>query len=102
MRINARLDDNAADQLDYLQRQTGGSLSDVVRESIERYYVEVRNRAERDAAALDALVGAFDGNADTPVDLSADYKRYLWADDPTPDSSAAAPGAEGRAADAAG
>lgn len=86
MRINARVDDNAADKLDYLQRQTGRSLSDVVRESIEHYYAEVRDRAERDAAGLDALVGAFEGSDDSPTDLSADYKRYLWADDPVPDT----------------
>ncbi|WP_295888074.1 ribbon-helix-helix protein, CopG family [uncultured Thiohalocapsa sp.] len=81
MRINARLDDNAADKLDYLQQKTGLSLSDVVRESIEHYYTKVRDRAECDAAALDALVGAFAGSDDSPTDLSADYKRYLWADD---------------------
>jgi predicted transcriptional regulator len=86
MRINARLDDNAADKLDYLQRKTGLSLSDVVRESIEHYYAEVRDRAERDAAALDALVGAFAGSDDSPTDLSADYKRYLWTDDAAPDT----------------
>jgi hypothetical protein len=86
MRINARLDDNAAHKLDYLQQQTGLSLSDVVRESIEHYYAEVRDRAERDASALDALVGAFEGNDDTPTDLSADYKRHLWADDAAPDT----------------
>jgi hypothetical protein len=81
MRINARLDDSSAEQLGYLQQQTGQSLSDVVRESIERYYTEVRLRAEREAGALDDLVGAFAGTADTPTDLSADYKRQLWADD---------------------
>lgn len=87
MRINARLDDNAADKLDYLQRKTGLSLSDVIRESIEHYYAEVRDRAERDAAALDALVGAFAGSDDSPPDLSANYKRYLWADDAAPDTA---------------
>jgi metal-responsive CopG/Arc/MetJ family transcriptional regulator len=86
MRINARLDDNVADKLDYLQRTTGLSLSDVVRESIEHYYTEVRDRTERDAAALDVLVGAFEGSDDSPTDLSADYKRYLWADDAAPDT----------------
>jgi predicted transcriptional regulator len=84
MRINARLDDNTADKLDYLQQKTGLSLSDVVRESIEHYYTEVRDRAERDAAALDALVGAFAGGDDSPTDLSAHYKRYLWADQAAP------------------
>lgn len=92
MRINARLDDNAADKLDYLQQQTGLSLSDVVRESIEHYYAEVRDRAERDAAGLDVLVGAFEGGTDAPTDLSADYKRHLWAEDSAPDS-----GDDGRA-----
>jgi hypothetical protein len=31
-------------------------------------------------------VAAFDGSDDSPADLSADYKRYLWADDPAPDT----------------
>ena len=83
MRINARLDDSTEDKLGYLQRQTGGSLSDVVRESIEHYYAEVRDRVERDAASLDDLVGAFDGGAETPTDLAANAKRYLWNDDAT-------------------
>jgi predicted DNA-binding protein len=82
MRVNARLDDNAARKLGYLQERTGLSLSDVVRDSIEHYYAEVRDRAERDAEALDDLVGAFDGDDGTPEDLSSDYKRYLWMDEP--------------------
>jgi len=43
-------------------------------------YVEVRAEAERRQDELDDLVGAFEGRADTPTDLAAEYKRYLWND----------------------
>lgn len=80
MRINARLDDRYADKLTWLREQTGQSLSDVVRESIERCHAEVEEQAKRDATALDDLVGGFNGFHDAPADLSADYKRYLLSD----------------------
>ncbi len=44
MRINARLDDRSAEKLAWLREQTGQTLSDVVRESIERYHAEVYPR----------------------------------------------------------
>ena len=81
MRINARLDDSYAEKLDWLREQTGQTLSDVVRESIEHYHAELKGRAGQDATALDDLVGAFDGSADSPTDLSDRYKDYLWADE---------------------
>jgi hypothetical protein len=75
MRVNARLDDSYSEKLEFLKQATGLTLSDVVRESVDRYYAQVRNEAE-----LDRLVGAFDGLPQTSVDLSAEYKRYLWPD----------------------
>jgi Arc/MetJ-type ribon-helix-helix transcriptional regulator len=77
MRINARLDDSYEEKIEYLRQATGLSASDLVRESLERYYVEIRAEAERRHDALDELVGAFDGRDDTPTDLAAQYKRYL-------------------------
>jgi hypothetical protein len=91
MRINARLDDSYAQKIDYLKQATGLSLSGLVRESVERYYHEVRAQAERQHNELDGLVGAFDGRPDTPTNLSEDYKRWLW-DEPPIESSAANPG----------
>ncbi len=44
---------------------------------IERFCAEVRDQAERDATALDDLVGAFEGTAESPTHLFAEYKRYL-------------------------
>lgn len=78
MRVNARLDDSYAEKIEYLKEMTGQTLSDLIRESVDRYYMTVRAEAERRQCALDELVGAFDGRKDTPTDLSADYKRYLW------------------------
>ena len=80
MRVNARLDDSYTEKLEFLKQATGLTLSDVVRESVDRYYAQVRNEAEGRHAELDRLVGAFDGLPETPVDLSAEYKRYLWSE----------------------
>ena len=42
MRINARLDDKAQQQIDHLTSMTGQSVSQVVRESVVRCYRAVR------------------------------------------------------------
>lgn len=81
LRINARLDDSYGEKLEYLKNTTGLCLSDVVRESVDRYYAQVRSETARRQCGLDDLVGAFEGRDDTPTDLSAEYKRYLWMDD---------------------
>ena len=80
MRVNARLDDSYFEKLEFLKQATGLTLPDVVRESVDQYYARVRNEAAGRFAELDRLVGAFDGREDTPANLSADYKRYLWTD----------------------
>jgi hypothetical protein len=80
MRVNARLDDSYTEKLEFLKQAKGLTLSDVVRESVDRYYAQVRQEADGRQAELDGLVGAFDGLPETPVDLAAEYKRYLWSD----------------------
>ena len=42
MRVNARLDDEAQSQINYLTQATGQSVSHVVREALARYHREVR------------------------------------------------------------
>jgi Arc/MetJ-type ribon-helix-helix transcriptional regulator len=83
MRINARLDDSYTQKIDYLRQATGLSLSDVVRESVERYYRQIRAEAERQRDELDDLVGAFEGQDDSPTNLAAEYKRWLWTERPS-------------------
>ncbi|MBK6515579.1 MAG: ribbon-helix-helix protein, CopG family [Polyangiaceae bacterium] len=45
-RINARLSDDVARKLSYLERRTHMTTTDVVRESIERYYAAVSRDGE--------------------------------------------------------
>ena len=82
MRINARLDDRYEERIAYLREETGLSLSDVVRESLEHYYASIKARKKQGQDALGALVGAFDGRPDSPEDLSGKAEDYLWRDAP--------------------
>jgi Ribbon-helix-helix protein, copG family len=73
MRVNARLDDEAAEQIDYLTRATGRGVSHVLRESVALYYGQVR--AQRGGPAhLGALVGKGDSGRS---DIASDVKRRL-------------------------
>ena len=75
MRINARLDENLAYKLDYLTHAEGMSVSNVVKESISRYYEEVR---APQAVAQEILgLNGFIGCAENDADLSTNYKHTL-------------------------
>ena len=56
MRINARLDESTQQQLEYLTRATGKSVSHVVRESVAQYYVQLRGQGSTPSGFL-ALAG---------------------------------------------
>ena len=71
-RINARVDPELARKVKYLQKQTGGSVSDVVKASIEAYFAQVQERQR----PLDVL-GDFIGCAEGPANLSEEYKSEL-------------------------
>ena len=73
MRVNARLDDEAAEQIDYLTRATGLGVSHVLRESVALYYSHVR--AQRAGIAhLGALIGKGDSGRS---DIASNWKRHL-------------------------
>lgn len=74
-RINARLPDDVARKVAYLERRTKMSTTEVVVASIERYYAAI---AEGEGTAADALAQAgFVGCASGPADLSTTYKAEL-------------------------
>ena len=77
MRVNARLDDSYQAKIDYIVETQHLSVSDVVRDAIDRYYDAVKAERARKRCSLDDLVGMFDGRADTPADLSTNYKKYI-------------------------
>jgi hypothetical protein len=73
MRVNARLDDESAEQIDYLTRATGLGVSHVLRESVALFYRQVR--AQRAGLAhFGALVGKGDSGRS---DIASDVKRHL-------------------------
>ena len=72
-RINVRLGEELARQLDYLAARTQQNTSDVLRESIAAYYLKIEESPARTADLLDELVGCVDG----PRDLSSKYKEEL-------------------------
>jgi predicted transcriptional regulator len=71
-RINARLDPDLARKLEALTKRTGQSTTDILKASLEAYYVAV-TREGKPAALLADFVASADG----PRNLSEDYKDEL-------------------------
>jgi hypothetical protein len=75
MRINARLDEDTRRKLAYVERETGWSISEIVRRAIDAYYSHFRTARADPANALKK--SGFIGCADGPPDLSVTYKEEL-------------------------
>ena len=71
-RINARLEPELARKVDTLRKRTGQSTTDIVKASLEAYYVTVAGDT-KPAARLADFVGCASG----PRTLSTDYKQEL-------------------------
>ena len=75
MRINARLDDVSSRELSYLERETGWSVSEIVRKAIKSYSAHFK-RAKADpenALKRSGFIGCAVGSSD----LSQTYKDEL-------------------------
>jgi hypothetical protein len=77
-RINARLDDTAANQLRYIIEHTKLSASESIKKSLSAYYEQLRLRASSPKEILmrNKLVGC----AEADPKLSSTYKEALKAD----------------------
>ncbi len=75
MRINARLDREHEEKLQYLSKTTRRNYSEVVKEALDLYYAKTRGEAD-DALAVLRNAG-FVGVADGDEDLSERYKERL-------------------------
>jgi len=73
MRINARLDDEAQQQIDYLVQVTGQSVSHVVREAVARYHAQTKAQQGGPRRLL-AMVGQGDSGRS---DIASRYKALL-------------------------
>jgi predicted transcriptional regulator len=88
MRINARLDDEAQQQIDYLTAATGQSVSQVVREAVARYHAQTKAQQGGPRRLL-AMIGQGDsGHTDTASTvkqvvaeaMAAKYPQHLNRD----------------------
>ena len=74
LRINARLDEQAASDLEFLKNSTHTNNTEVLKAALRFYANYIRNEAQRSKQAIkdSGLVDSFEG----PEDLSANYKKY--------------------------
>ncbi len=78
VRINARLDAQAAAQLDYLTTTTGMGVSEVVRTSLAQYYTAQRARQAPALLHLTPLIGRFhSGHSNTSSQVKKVVADYL-------------------------
>ena len=74
MRINVRLDPSSEQALEYLKQNTGLSVTQIIKHSLELYVNELQSEAGRcNKQLFSDLAGIGQG----PADLSDNYKSYL-------------------------
>jgi hypothetical protein len=73
MRVNARLDEATRQELRQLQKETGMSVTEVIRESIHRLYLQESVATRSPVESFADLIGCIEG----PADLSTNYKAVL-------------------------
>lgn len=73
MRVNARLDEATSQELRQLQKDTGMSVTEVIRESIHRFYLQENLATRSPAESFADLIGCIEG----PAELSTNYKAAL-------------------------
>ncbi len=73
MRVNARLDDESAEQVEYLVAATGEGISHVLRESVAHYYRHVKAQ-KNGLAHLGPLIGK---GRSGRGDIASNVKKYV-------------------------
>ncbi len=74
MRVNARFEGVAEQQVEYLVKTTGRKVSDVLRESVAAYYQRMRGEQSPGLKHFSAMIGkGHSGRSD----LSVNYKQDL-------------------------
>ena len=78
MRINARLDEPQARELDWLKRATHAGTTEVIKNAIGLYYRELKSRRTEPGHILREV--GFVGCGEAGADLSRNYKDALAQD----------------------
>jgi hypothetical protein len=75
MRINARLDDEYADKLAFIQQQTNQAVTDVIKSALELYYQQLQQQRKNHFSMLTET--GFIGCGEAHPNLSVNYKSIL-------------------------
>ncbi|MEH2350756.1 MAG: CopG family transcriptional regulator [Nostoc sp.] len=75
MRINARLDDEYADKLAYIQQQTNQAVTDVIKSALELYYQQLQQQQRNPFSMLTET--GFIGCGEADPNISVNYKSIL-------------------------
>ncbi|BAZ65392.1 hypothetical protein NIES4106_01300 [Fischerella sp. NIES-4106] len=76
MRINARLDEEHANKLTYIQQQTHQAVTDVIKFAIDLYYEQLQHQQQKNPLELLTQTG-FIGCGEADANLSVNYKSIL-------------------------
>ncbi|MBL8957934.1 MAG: CopG family transcriptional regulator [Myxococcaceae bacterium] len=76
-RINARLDDELAEQVEELRKLTGKTLTELVEAALRAYYEQHHAKSTRPAEAFRRA--GFIASHPGPRHLARDYKKHLSA-----------------------
>ncbi|MEH2374528.1 CopG family transcriptional regulator [Nostoc sp.] len=74
MRINARLDEEYADKLAYIQQQTNQAVTDVIKSALELYYQQLQQQKNPFSMLTET---GFIGCGEADPKLSVNYKSIL-------------------------
>ena len=75
MRINARLDEEYADKLAFIQQQTNQAVTDVIKSALELYYQQLQQQQKNPFLMLTQT--SFIGCGEAHPNLSINYKSIL-------------------------
>ncbi|UJB68736.1 CopG family transcriptional regulator [Acaryochloris sp. 'Moss Beach'] len=77
MRINARLDDEYALKLNYLQRQTEKSVTEIIKLALDAYYQEYAQQHPIDLLTESGFIGCGEAESNLSTHYKLDYADSL-------------------------
>ena len=78
MRINARLDEQSEQNLEYIKQATGESVTQIIKDLLDKRAKELKQNSKAGSKFKALLESDFVGCAEGSEDLSVNYKDYLY------------------------
>ncbi len=75
MKINARIDEDLQEKIEFLKAETHKTTSEIIKTSVDQYYNSVKSKQK--SPYLIAKESGFVGSFAAEPDLSVNYKKYV-------------------------